>query len=57
MQTLRVEIFDDDIEDYGLEELAEFISDSYCYGHFKGAHVRVTNEITGESYDYDPDEF
>ena len=54
MQTLKVEIFDEDVADYNIEELAEQISDAYCYDSYKGAHVKVTNETTGESYDYNP---
>ena len=54
MQILKIEIFDDDVDDYPLDDLAIEISEGYRYDDFPAAHVRVTNEKTGEVYEVNP---
>ena len=39
MQTLKVEIFDEDVEEYPIDELAIEISESYRYDDYPAAHV------------------
>lgn len=54
MQTLKIEILDDDVDDYPLDELAIEISESYRYDDFPAAHVKVTDLKTGEVYEVNP---
>lgn len=54
MQTLKIEIFDNDVDDIPLDDLAIEISEGYRYDDFPAAHVRVTNEKTGEVYEVNP---
>ena len=54
MQTLKIEIFDNDVDDYPLDELANEISEGYRYDDFPAAHVRVTDLKTGEVCEVNP---
>ena len=54
MQTIKIEIFDDDVEEYPIDELANEISESYRYDDYPAAHVRVMNEQTGDVYEVNP---
>ena len=54
MQTLKIENFDDDVDDYPLDELAIEISEGYRYDDFPAAHVKVTDLKTGEVYEVNP---
>lgn len=57
MQTLKVEILSDDVQDYTVDDihdLAQTISKSYGYGRFRGVHVKITDEDTGIVIDFDP---
>lgn len=54
MQILKIEIFDEDVDCPELDDLAIEISEGYRYDDFPAAHVRVTNEKTGESYEVNP---
>lgn len=54
MQTLKIEIFDNDVDDYPLDELANEISESYHYDNYPAAHVKVTDLKTGEVYEVNP---
>ena len=54
MQILKIEIFDDDVDCPELDDLAIEISEGYRYDDFPAAHVKVTNEKTGEVYEVNP---
>ena len=54
MQTIKIEIFDEDVEEYPIDELANEISESYLYDDYPAAHVRVMNEQTGDVYEVNP---
>lgn len=54
MQTIKIEIFDEDVDEYPLDDLANEISEGYRYDDFPAAHVKVTNEKTGEVYEVNP---
>ena len=54
MQIIKIEIFDEDLDDYPLDDLAEIVSEGYRYDHYPAAHVKVTNEKTGEVYEVNP---
>lgn len=51
MQLLLVKIYDDDVDPYSVQELAELISEGYVAG---GAKVMVTDLETEESFTADP---
>lgn len=48
MQIIKIEIFDEDVDKYPLDDLANEISEGYRYDDFPAAHVRVTDLKTGE---------
>lgn len=54
MQIIKIEIFDEDVDEYPLDDLANEISEGYHYDNYPAAHVRVTNEKTGEVYEVNP---
>lgn len=54
MQTLKIEIFDDDVDDIPLDDLAIEISEGYRYDDYPAAHVKVTNLKTGEVCEVNP---
>ena len=54
MQILKIEIFDEDVDCPELDDLAIEISEGYHFDNYPAAHVKVTNEATGEVYEVDP---
>lgn len=54
MQILKIEIFDEDVDEYPIEDLATEISEQYRYDNYPAVHVRVTNEVTGEVFEVNP---
>lgn len=54
MHIIKIEIFDEDVDCPELDDLALEISEGYRFDDFPAAHVRVTNEQTGEFYEVNP---
>lgn len=54
MHIIKIEIFDEDVDCPELDDLALEISEGYRYDDFPAAHVKVTNEKTGEVYEVNP---
>lgn len=51
MQTIKIEIFDEDVVDFPLEDLAIEISEAYSYDDYPDVHVKVTDVNTGKVYE------
>lgn len=51
MQTIKIEIFDEDVIDFPLEDLAIEISKAYRDDDYPDVHIKVTDVNSGKVYE------
>ena len=54
MQTIKIEIFDENVDNYPLEDLVTEISEQYRHDNYPDVHVKVTDVNTGKVYEVNP---